>query len=101
MEWIQGGHFAMCSNHHYPKEKPERIVEVPGFWIDRAPVNKAQFAAETGHRTSAEIAPDPRNYPGALPEILVPASLVLQGLIRPVDAKGPASPWWDYRAGAD
>ncbi|WP_157222541.1 SUMF1/EgtB/PvdO family nonheme iron enzyme, partial [Novosphingobium sp. AP12] len=104
MEWIPGGHFTMGSNHHYLEEKPERIVVVPGFWIDRTPVTNAEFArfvTETGHRTAAEIAPDSRNYPGALPGMLVPASLVFQPPVRPVDPRGPASQWWDYRAGAD
>lgn len=104
MVWVPEGRFTMGSNHHYPEERPERAVEVAGFWIDRTPVTNAQFArfvAATGHVTVAETAPDPRAYPGASPEMLVPASLVFQQPLRPVDPRGPASQWWDYRAGAD
>lgn len=104
MEWVPGGRFTMGSDHHYPEERPERAVDVAGFWIDRTPVTNAEFArfvAATGHRTVAETAPDPRDYPGALPEMLVPASLVFQQPSRPIDPRGPATQWWDYRSGAD
>ncbi|HUD29009.1 MAG TPA: formylglycine-generating enzyme family protein [Novosphingobium sp.] len=104
MEWIPGGRFTMGSDHHYAEERPERTVEVAGFWIDRTPVTNAEFArfvAATGYRTLAESAPDPRAYPGALPEMLVAASLVFQPPSRPVDPRGPATQWWDFRAGAD
>ena len=52
-----------------------------GFWIDRHPVTNAEFArfvTSTGHVTVAEQAPDPADYPGARPELLVPASVVFQ-----------------------
>src|SRR3546814_19965390 len=60
----------MGSEHFYPEEAPLRQVRVDGFWIDAAPVTNSDFArfvAETGHVTAAEIAPDPRAYPGPLP----------------------------------
>jgi formylglycine-generating enzyme required for sulfatase activity len=104
MVWIPGGRFTMGSDHHYPEERPERRVEVSGFWIHRTPVTNAEFArfvAATDHITLAETEPDPRDYPGARPEMLVPASLVFQPPSRPVDPRGPASQWWDYRAGAN
>lgn len=104
MVWLPGGRFTMGSNSHYPEERPEREVEVQGFWIDRKPVTNAQFARfveATGHRTVAEIAPNADDYPGALPELLVPASLVFSPPSRPVDPRGPASQWWEFRPGAD
>ena len=44
-------------------------VTVDGFWIDRTPVTNRefkQFVKATGHDTFAEIAPDPKDYPGRL-----------------------------------
>jgi sulfatase modifying factor 1 len=41
----------------YDKEKPQRRLELPEFWIGRAPVTNAQFARfvdATKHRTTAE-----------------------------------------------
>ncbi|WP_295636891.1 SUMF1/EgtB/PvdO family nonheme iron enzyme [Novosphingobium sp.] len=47
----------------------------------------------------AEIAPDPRDYPGLLPELAQPGSLVFEPTDGPVD---PASVyWWDFRIGAN
>ena len=69
MVWIPGGTFRMGSNHHYPEEAPVHRVTVDGFWIDRTPVTNRQFKAfvkATGHKTFAEIPPDPKDYPGAL-----------------------------------
>ena len=69
MVWIPGGTFRMGSDDHYPEEAPVHRVTVDGFWIDRTPVTNRQFKAfvkATGHKTFAEIAPDPKDYPGAL-----------------------------------
>jgi sulfatase modifying factor 1 len=104
MVWIEGRTFTMGSNDHYPEERPARKVAVDGFWIDRRPVTNrgfAQFVRETGHRTVAEIAPDPRDYPGALPEYLVPASLVFTRPSNIVDLRGPSAQWWAMVPGAD
>ena len=79
MVWISGGTFLMGSDHHYPEEAPAHQVTVDGFRIDRHPVTNAEFARfvrKTGHVTVAEQAPDPAAYPGARPELLVPASTV-------------------------
>ena len=73
MVFVPGGSFWMGSDHHYPEEKPAHRVSVDGFFIDETPVTNAEFAAfvsATGHRTFAEFAPDPRDYPGILPEML-------------------------------
>jgi sulfatase modifying factor 1 len=66
MIWIPGGTFRMGSEKHYPEEAPVHRVAVSGFWIDRTPVTNRQFkqfVRATGHKTFAEIPPDPKNYP--------------------------------------
>lgn len=103
MIWVPGGTFWMGSNQHYPEEAPAHRVKVDGFWIDRAPVTNATFARfvqSTGHRTQAEIAPDPRDYPGLLPEFCHPGSLVFVQPRRPVDLRD-ISQWWTFARGAD
>jgi formylglycine-generating enzyme required for sulfatase activity len=60
----------------------------------------ARFVAETGHKTFAEIPPNPDDYPGALPDMLYAGSLVF---VRPpgkVDLTNFAN-WWQYKRGAD
>ena len=79
MVWIAGGTFRMGSDRHYPEEAPVHRVRVDGFWMDRTPVTNRQFRAfveATGHVTFAEAAPDPKDYPGALPHMLKAGSLV-------------------------
>ena len=79
MVWVPGGTFRMGSDKHYPEEAPAHRVSLNGFWIDRTPVTNRQFkefVRATGHTTFAEIPPDPKNYPGALPHMLYAGSLV-------------------------
>ena len=100
---IPGGTFAMGSEHFYPEEAPVRRVSVDMFRIDAAPVTNtafAEFVAATGHVTFAEIAPDPKDYPGMLPELAQPGSLVFEPTPGPVPLNGGAI-WWDYRIGAN
>lgn len=66
---IPGGSLRMGSDRHYAEEARAHTVVVDGFWIDPTPVTNAQFRAfvqATGHVTRAEIAPDAKDYPGAL-----------------------------------
>ena len=73
MIWIPGGTFRMGSDRHYPEEAPVHRASVSGFWIDRTPVTNRQFkefVRVTGYVTFAELPPDPKNYPGALPHML-------------------------------
>ena len=80
----------MGSDKHYPEEAPIHRVSVAGFWIDRTPVTNRQFkqfVRATGYKTFAEIPPDPKNYPGALPHMLYAGSLVFTPPGRPVDLK--------------
>ena len=103
MIWIAGGLFNMGSNRHYPEERPVHRVTVDGFWIDQRPVTNAEFARfveGTGHVTFAEIPPDPKDYPGALPEMLYAGSLVFVKPNGPVDRRDFRN-WWQYVRGAD
>jgi formylglycine-generating enzyme required for sulfatase activity len=101
MVWIPGGSFLMGSDAHYPEEAPAHTVIVEGFWMDRFPVTNAElrrFVEETGYRTVAERAPDPAEYPGADPKMLVPGSVVFQPPAGPVDLSRPN--WWAWMPGA-
>ena len=67
---IPGGTFRMGSDKHYPEEAPSHRVTVDPFLIDATPVTNAQFrdfVKATGYVTWAEIDPDPKDYPGAMP----------------------------------
>jgi formylglycine-generating enzyme required for sulfatase activity len=98
MAWIDGGRFTMGSDRHYPEEAPAHKVMLDGFWIDRYPVTNAEFSSfvdETGYVTVAERIPDARDYPGAQPEMLVPASVVFRRPDARVDLKNHFN-WWTY-----
>ncbi len=101
--WIPGGTFRMGSDRHYPEEGPTHFAQVDGFWIDRAPVTNREFrnfVEETLYVTLAEIPPDPKDYPGALPEMLHAASLVFTPPGRPVDLRVHEN-WWIFQRDAD
>lgn len=103
MLWLPGGTFLMGSDEFYPEERPLRAVTVAGFWIDRTPVTNAQFAqfvAETGYVTLAERTPNEADYPGALPEMLVPGSLVFRRTPGPVRLDD-LTQWWRWTPGAN
>ncbi|HXJ88409.1 MAG TPA: formylglycine-generating enzyme family protein [Candidatus Binatia bacterium] len=103
MVWIAGGTFRMGSDHHYAEEKPAHSVSVDGFWIDKHEVTNEQFTRfieATNYVTSAERPPNPKDYPGALPEMLQPASVVFQKTAHRVDLRNPYY-WWMYVSGAD
>jgi formylglycine-generating enzyme required for sulfatase activity len=103
MVWIPGGTFRMGSDKHYPEERPAHRVTVDGFWMDRYPVSNARFErfiAATRHVTFAQIPPDPRDYPGALPHMLYPGSLVFVKPEGPVDRRNIGN-WWQFMRGAD
>jgi formylglycine-generating enzyme required for sulfatase activity len=103
MVWIPGGTFQMGSAAHYPEERPVHRVTVDGFWMDRAPVTNERFerfVAATGHVTFAEIAPKAEDYPGALPEMLHPGSLVFVKPAHRVSLDNIAN-WWQFLLGAD
>jgi formylglycine-generating enzyme len=93
---IPGGTFRMGSDRHYPEEAPVHRVTVDAFWMDPTPVTNRQFrefVEATGYITFAEIAPDPKDYPGALPHMLNAASLVFRPPDHPVDLRNFANRW--------
>jgi formylglycine-generating enzyme required for sulfatase activity len=103
MVWLPGGVFLMGSDQHYPEEQPAHRVRVDGFWVDRTPVTNREFrrfVEATGHVTFAEIAPDPKDYPGALPHMLKPGSLVFTPPRGAVDLRD-WSQWWKFKFGAN
>ncbi len=102
MAWIPGGTFMMGSNDHYPEEAPAHPVTVDGFWMDQYTVTNAQFShfvEDTDYVTSAERSPNPEEYPGAKPELLVPASVVFRRPGYGVNL-GDHYQWWLYVPGA-
>ena len=103
MVWIPGGTFRMGSDDHYPEEAPAHPVTVGGFWMDPHPVTNAEFGRfvrATRYVTVAERPADPAEYPGARPELLVPASSVFASPEHPVPLTDPYN-WWTYVPGAD
>jgi sulfatase modifying factor 1 len=100
---IPGGTFRMGSDQHYPEEAPVHRVTVASFWLDRTPVTNhdfRRFVDATGYVTVAEIAPDPKDYPGALPHMLKPGSLVFTPPRHPVDLND-WSQWWKFEFGTN
>jgi len=99
---IPGGVFRMGDDRFYPEERPVREVEAGDFAIDPQPVTAAEFrrfVRDTGHVTVAERELDPADYPDAVPELLVPGSLVFQKSAGPVDLRDFHN-WWAYVPGA-
>ena len=88
---------------HYPEEAPAHKVSVGGFWMDRHTVTNRDFrlfVEATGYRTLAERPANDADYPGALPELLLPSSVVFKKARNKVDLRDPYN-WWTYVAGAD
>ena len=103
MVWIPGGTFRMGSNDHYAEEAPAHWVTVDGFWIDPAPVTNHEFKAfanATGYVTTAQIVPNPKDYPGALPSMIYAGSLVFTPPSR-VKNLSEWSQWWTFVKGAN
>ncbi len=103
MVFIPGATFRMGSDDHYPEEAPVHRVAFDSFWIDAAPVTNRQFdefVRATHHVTFAEIAPDPKDYPGALPHMLYAGSLVFTPPSHRVDLRNWGE-WWRFLKGAD
>ncbi|MGV1793009.1 formylglycine-generating enzyme family protein [Rhizobium sp. A37_96] len=102
MVWIPSQTFMMGSDHHYPEEAPAHPVKVDGFWIDEAPVTNRrfmEFVKATEYVTVAEKAPDPKDYPGAIPKMLRAGSLVF---FQPKSVDGPdIQQWWTFKFGAN
>ena len=103
MVWIPGGVFWMgCADCGMPDALPLHLVEVDGFWMDRTPITNAQFAEfvkATGYVTIAEQSPDPKDFPGAPPDMLVPGSAVFIQPASEVPLDNHLR-WWRYVKGA-
>ena len=103
MVHVRGGTFRMGSDKHYPEEAPSHRVTVDDFWIDQTLVTNRhfkEFVEDTGHVTFAEIPPDPKHYPDALPHMLYAGSLVFSPPDHPVDLRYWGE-WWTFLKGAD
>src|SRR5215203_2700678 len=89
MVWIPGGEFQMGSEDgSFGDARPVHRVKVDGFWADRTEVTNAQFSRfveAMGYVTVAERQPDPKDFPGAPPELLVPGSIVFTPPTEPVE----------------
>lgn len=103
MRQIPGGTFTMGSAHWYPEEAPSRQISLDSFWIDETPVTNrdfARFVEATGHVTTAEVAPDPKVYPGMRPELAHPGSLLFNKTDSPVPLD-QVERWWSFTLGVD
>jgi formylglycine-generating enzyme len=112
MVWVPGGEFSMgaADPRHLPHGGPDSMADarpvhrvyVDPFWMDRTEVTNEQFARfvrATGYVTVAERKPRPEDYPGALPENLVPGSVVFTPPRRRVSLDDHYQ-WWSYVRGA-
>ncbi len=111
MLWIPGGAFMMgddtgnkvMPHGGYNNESPVHEVKLDGFWIDMTPVineQYAKFVEETGYITYSEQKPKAEDWPGALPEMLIPASIVFKQPTGKVDMRNLYN-WWEYKPGAN
>ncbi len=103
MVWVPGGTFWMgCDDCEMPDAEPVHLVTVDGFWMDATPVTNAEFekfVKATGYKTIAERKPDPKDFPGAPPENLVPGCAVFSPPPGEVSLENPYA-WWRYVPGA-
>jgi formylglycine-generating enzyme len=103
MVWIRGGEFQMGSEEgSFGDARPVHKVKVDGFWADRTEVTNAQFSrfvAATRYLTVAERKPDPKDFPGAPPEMLVPGSIVFTPPKEAVELNNNTQ-WWRFQPGA-
>ena len=111
--WVPGGSFEMGSNSAMAREdeRPVHTVNIDGFWMAETPVTNNQFSAfvnETGHKTTAEVAPTleeimaqvPPGTPPPPKEMLIPGSLTF------INHPTPANPnsavrWWRWSFNSD
>jgi formylglycine-generating enzyme required for sulfatase activity len=102
MVGVPSGGFVMGSDDHYPEERPAHREVVTDFLIDEHPVTNAEFrrfVVDTGHVTTAEIAPPPDDFADAEPDDLVPGSLVFRATVGPVPLDDWRR-WWHWQPGA-
>src|SRR6266481_4349978 len=113
MAWIPGGAFLMGTNdkESFPNERPARLVQVQGFWMDEHDVTNAEFSKfveATGYVTTAErkvvwedlkkeLAP---GTPKPDESDLAPGALVFTPTSGPVPLND-LSVWWRWVHGAN
>ncbi len=102
MVWISGGTFTMGSAKGYADEQPMHQVTLDGFYMDVTEVTNEQFTAfvkATKYITVAERPLDPKDFPGAPKELLVPGALVFSPPKEGLPIRGEQD-WWSYVPGA-
>ncbi|MBY0288512.1 MAG: formylglycine-generating enzyme family protein [Mycobacteriaceae bacterium] len=100
--WIPSQTATLGSDRHYPEEAPARVADVEGFWMMARAVTNSQFAEfvdATAYLTVAERPLNPRDYPDAPPENLLPGSMVFTRTKGPVDLRH-LNLWWTWTPGA-
>ena len=101
---IPGGTFWMgCDTCDMPDAAPAHQVTVDGFWMDKTPITNAQFekfVKATGYKTVAERKPDPKDFPGAPADKLVPGCAVFTPPSHEAPLDNPYA-WWQYVPGAN
>jgi formylglycine-generating enzyme required for sulfatase activity len=113
MVWIPAGTFLMGTNdkNSFPNERPARLVQVEGFWMDEHDVTNAEFAKfveATGYVTTAERPVNWEDLKKELPpgtpkpddSALAPGSLVFTATSGPVPLND-LSAWWRWVKGAN
>jgi formylglycine-generating enzyme len=103
MVWIPGGTFWMgADDTSMADATPVHEVTVSGFWMDRTEITNRQFASfvkQTAYITVAERPTDPKEFPDAPPEKLVPGSIVFTPPVGRISLDDPLV-WWRYVPGA-
>jgi formylglycine-generating enzyme required for sulfatase activity len=103
MVWIPAGSFRMGDDEGQPDERPVHEVGVDGFWMDATEVTNEQFekfVRATSYVTIAERKPDPKDFPGAPPEMLVPGSVCFNPPREVVSLENHYV-WWKWTPGAN
>ncbi|MCS5734322.1 formylglycine-generating enzyme family protein [Herbiconiux daphne] len=102
MRRIDGGEFEMGASGFYADELPAHRRTVEPFELDERLVTNrdfAEFVADTGYVTVAELPLDPADYPGVDPADLVPGAMVFRPTPGPVDLSDWRT-WWQWVPGA-
>ncbi|MDB5010830.1 MAG: sulfatase-modifying factor protein [Mucilaginibacter sp.] len=96
---LSGGSFQMGTDDpDFPDAKPAHSVVVKDFWIDKHEVTNAQFRQfvdATHYLTIAEQQPNPADFPGVDPAMIVPGSAVFTPPDHQVSLDNPMQ-WWKY-----
>ena len=102
MAWIPTGTFWMGTEDGKSDEVPVHPVTLDGFWMDKTEVTNEQFEKfiqAARYVTVAERKPDPKDFPGAPPENLVPGSVAFSPPPGDVPLENHYA-WWKYVPGA-